>query len=353
MRQYFLDDDQCQDLQNIIRGVYAPLRGYLREPDYKSVLEQMRLSGGEPWPIPIVLDIDSDDANRFSSGKDILLSDINGRPVARLVNPDIYKYDKTEFVKKVFGTLDENHPGVKQVFSMKDYLLGGEIVSMSAQEASEKSSPAYIKQLFKDKGWKTIVAFQTRNAPHLSHEYLQKLALENVDALFIQPVIGKKKLGDFKDEVIIDTYKLIIDKYYSRDRVHFDVLPLAMRYAGPREAVFHALIRKNFGCTHMIIGRDHAGVGSYYDPYDAHKIFDNFTEDELGIKILKFDNAFHCNDCKGLVTEDKCGHSTDSRLYLSGTQIRQMIKNKEELPEEFMRKEVSKYLINHSNPFVG
>ncbi len=351
MEQYLLDDKQCQDLQNIICGVYSPLRGFLCERDYRRVLEDMRLVGGELWPIPIVLDFDLKDINRFSVPKEILLVDTNGNRIARLVNFEIYKHDKTEHAQKVFGTLDDNHPGVKQVFSMNDYLLGGEVEPVSSQRVLEKKSPAYIKDIFNIRGWKTVVAFQTRNAPHLSHEYLQKLALEGVDGLFIQPVIGRKKPGDFKDEVIIDTYKLILDKYYPKNRVHFDVLPLAMRYAGPREAVFHALIRKNFGCTHMIIGRDHAGVGNYYDPYGAHKIFDHFAEDELGIKIMKFENAFHCNDCKGLVTADKCPHPKESRIFLSGTQIRQMIRNREK-PEEFMRKEVSEYLINHSNPFV-
>ena len=352
MLNIVVDNIKRQEINNIVLGVYAPLKGFLREKDLNGVLNDMKLNDGTLWPIPIVFDIFSEDVARINGVNEITLSDEKGKLLVRILEPEIYKLDKKDFAQKIFGTLDKEHPGVRQVFEMKDHLLGGEIELIRDDEFSNDYSPKYTSQLFKNNGWKTIVAFQTRNAPHLSHEYLQKLALENVDALFIQPVIGKKKSGDFKDEVIIDTYKLLLDKHYPKDRVHFDVLPLAMRYAGPREALFHALIRKNYGCTHMIIGRDHAGVGNYYGPYDAHKIFDNFTQDEVGIKILKFDNAFHCNDCNGLVTADKCSHPKESRVFLSGTQIREMIKNGEELPKEFMRKEVSKYLLNHPNPFI-
>jgi sulfate adenylyltransferase len=202
------------------------------------------------------------------------------------------------------------------------------------------------------KGWKTVVAFQTRNAPHRSHEFLQKLALDQADGLFIQPVVGRKKRGDFRDEIVLAAYRLILDKYYPKNRTHLGVLPLRMRYAGPREAVFHALIRKNYGCTHFIVGRDHAGVGDYYGPYDAHKIFDNFKESEIGIKILKFDNAFHCRECGGLVTADKCHHPGESRLLLSGTQLREMIQRGESIPVEFMRSEVVEFLMKQDNPFL-
>jgi len=351
----FLDDELIKDVKNIARGVYSPLTGFLRQNDFESVVENMRLSDGTVWSIPIVLDITLDEKNRLNSSDAIVLVDEADKPIALMSEPEIYKNRKQFFSKGVFGTLDNNHPGVNEISRMEEYLLGGDVHLLDNGEdifPEYNLSPEETRKLFDTKGWNSVVAFQTRNAPHRSHEFLQKMAMEQTDALFIQPVIGRKKKGDFQDQAIIDAYKIILDKYYPRKRTHLGILPLKMRYAGPREAIFHALIRKNYGCTHFIVGRDHAGVGDYYGPYDAHKIFDNFTESEIGIKILKFDNAFHCNECGGLVTADKCNHSGESRMLLSGTQIRQMIQNNEIIPDEFMRKEVVEYLINHPNPFV-
>jgi len=350
-----INRNHATDVFAFVDGRYRPLTGFLRRPDFNSVLNDMRLADGSVWPIPIVLDIGSDERSDIENADRVELVDANGETVAFIKNPEVYEYCKEEFAKKVFKTLDINHPGVKEVFGMKDYLVGGEIElteNIGGLDLENYLTPAETRQLFKERGWEKVVAFQTRNAPHCSHEYIQKLALDEVDGLFIQPVLGPKKTGDFTDDAILGAYKIAISNYYPSERTHLGVLPLKMRYAGPREAVFHALIRKNFGCTHFIVGRDHAGVGNYYGPYDAQNIFYNFTEKEIGIKIMKFENAFYCHGCAGHNTADKCDHGDESRLLISGTRLREMIRNNEEIPGEFMRPEVADYLINHSNPFV-
>jgi sulfate adenylyltransferase len=347
-----VNNNIIQDAINIANGVYSPLCGFLREKDFKSVLDSMRLSSGEVWSIPIVIDINKENKNQLENKNNVVLIDDNDNEVAILKNIEIYSYNKNEFARKIFGTEDLSHPGVKATLDMEDYLIGGDVVLIKDEGKIFPDfylSPEETKEIFKKKGWKTVVAFQTRNVPHRSHEFLQKKALENVDGLLIHPVVGKKKQGDFKDEVILESYQMLLEKYYPKNKSMLSILPIKMRYAGPREAIMHALIRRNYGCTHMIIGRDHAGVGNFYGPYDAQNIFDNFKKRELGIEILKYENVSYCQDCGALRFDNMCNHN---KLNLSGTKIREMIKNKENLPEELIRPEISEFLINHPNPFI-
>ncbi|MBM4177425.1 sulfate adenylyltransferase, partial [Candidatus Gribaldobacteria bacterium] len=288
-----LDEEQIKDVKNIACGAYSPLRGFLKKDDFERVVKEMRLKTNEVWPIPIVLDVDLEKAKEFEklSQKRITLKNEEQEIVALLKDFEIYDYDKQNFAKNVFKTNDPNHPGVNEVLQMKEKLIGGEVWLLD--EKKEKFdeydlTPKETKEIFQKKGWQTIVAFQTRNVPHLGHEFLQKEALKLTDGLLIQPVIGRKKQADFKDEFIIACYEVLLDRYYAKNKAMLSVLPLKMRYAGPREALMHGLIRRNFGCTHFIVGRDHAGVGNYYGPYEAQEIFEQFKKEEIGINILKF-----------------------------------------------------------------
>lgn len=359
MNQLTLNSEQIKEVFNLSQGIYSPLNGFLRQKDFVSVVKRTRLANGKVWPIPIILDISKKQVAKLIQGSQVELIDKIGQRIALLKEIEFYPYDKQELCLKVFQTNDQNHPGVEQVYQMSDYLLGGELVSVN-QELLKIClpdlilpfyfSPEQSKRFFKQKGWKRISAFQTRNVPHRSHEALQQAALTKTDGLFIQPVIGKKKRGDFKDELILQAYQLLVNKYH-QEKAFLGILPLIMRYAGPREAVFHALIRKNFGCTHMIIGRDHAGVGNYYHPYAAQKIFNQFKPIELGIKILKFNCLFYCPVCDKLVTKDECFH--DQAQEISGTQFRQMIQAKQEAARQMVRSEVADLLFNHPDPFVN
>ncbi|NQT89887.1 MAG: sulfate adenylyltransferase, partial [Candidatus Omnitrophica bacterium] len=266
---------------------------------------------------------------------------------------DIYKYSKRDFAKRLYGTVDKAHPGVDKVCSMGDYLIGGKINLVNTPHyIFEKYtlSPEQTRKKFSSLGWDKVVAFQTRNVPHLGHEYVQKTALSYVDGLFINPVIGKKKPGDFKDRVIMDSYEALTRNYYPKDRVFLSVLQMEMRYAGPCEAIHHAIIRKNFGCTHIIIGRDHAGVGSFYHPFAAHKIFDEFPD--LEIKPIFFRSFFWCNHCGGVANDKTCAHSGGDIENFSGTNIRGMLQSGKVPSGKFMRPEVAKCIIKHKNPFV-
>jgi len=339
------------DLENIAHGVYSPVEGFLREEEFLSVLDTMRLPNDLPWSIPIVLDVNEKELN-FSIDDTILLF-YKDMPIAEMHVDDIYKYDKKEFAQKVFKTTDLNHPGVAKLMNMGEYLIGGEIYLLNElPNPFEKYTlrPIETRVLFKERKFETIVAFQTRNVPHLGHEYLQKSALTFVDGLFINPVLGKKKKGDYKDEVILKAYETLFKHYYPKDSAVLATVRYEMRYAGPREAIHHAIMRKNFGCTHFIVGRDHAGVGNYYGPYEAQEIFKNFPD--LGITPMFFKEFFYCRKCKGIVNERICPHPMEDREYFSGTKIRNMIVNGEVPPEYFMRKEVYETIMSFENPFV-
>ena len=342
-----------KDIKNIARGLYSPLTGFLKEEEFKSVVKEMRLKDGTVWPIPIVLDINKKEKEKIEDQKKILLINEDNKKLALLDDIEIYKNEKEFFAKNVFGTLDKDHPGVASVFEMGDFLIGGEIYLLDNSKnffEDHNFSPKETREEFKKRGWEEVVGFQTRNVPHRGHEYLQKHALQLVDGLFINPVIGKKKLSDFKDEYIIASYDVLIDRYYKDKKVFFGILPLEMRYAGPREAIFHALIRKNFGCSHFIVGRDHAGVGDYYEPFAAQKIFDQFKDDEIGIKILKYKEVEYCPDCNHHVFIDECPHQ--NKVQFSGTKLRKMINEGKQPPLHLLRPEVYHFLANSNNSLV-
>lgn len=355
LQRKVLDKEQVKDVKNIAHDVYYPLTGFLGEKDMLSVLSRMRLADGRVWPIPIVLDLDEQEYSKFRDEDEILLKDTSGQDIALLKNIEIFTYNKDYFAESIFGTLDTNHPGVENVYQMGDYLIGGdiEIIDDSKEIFPEYNfTPSETRKIFKERGWETVVAFQTRNIPHRGHEFLQKYTLEEegIDGLFIQPVIGEKKVEDFKDEYILATYETLIDKYYPKDKVLLGILPLKMRYAGPREAVFHALIRKNFGCTHFIVGRDHAGVGDYYPPTAAQDIFDKFDKEEIGIEILKYSEVVYRKTTKTYTFVTQCPE--EEKISFSGTRLREKIKNKRLPPSYLIRPEVYYLLSNSYNPLV-
>lgn len=350
-----LNEEKITDVKNTALGVYSPLTGFLRRDDCRNVLTEMRLANGLVWPIPIVLDISKEDYQRLKNEKCLLLTNQDNQPIALLEEPEFYTYDKTLFAKNVFGTDDEKHPGVKNVYQMNECLAGGEIKLLDASKEvfpEINFTPEETRKIFQQRGWQTVVAFQTRNVPHRGHEFLQKYALQSTDGLFVQPVIGEKKVEDFKDEFILASYQLLMDKFYPRDKTFLGILTLKMRYAGPREAVFHALLRKNFGCSHFIVGRDHAGVGDYYGPFDAQKIFDRFKKEDIGIEILKYGNVVWCTACSEFVFEGACPHSSATQVSFSGSEIRERIQNKKYLPNFFMRPEIQGLLSFSLNPMV-
>lgn len=341
------------EAENIAHGVFSPLEGFMTRNDYISVLENMRLENDLPWTIPIVLDVPKDLLQGIKEGDTVVLMN-DGLPIAFMNIEDVYNFSKREYAEKVFKTTDINHPGVSKVFNMNDTLIGGKIELLNTVENPFKRytlRPIETRILFKELGWRTIVGFQTRNAPHLGHEYVQKTALTFVDGLFINPVIGRKKKGDFKDEVILKAYEVLIKKYYLKDRAVLAILRTEMRYAGPREAIFHAIIRKNFGCTHFIVGRDHAGVGNYYKPYEAQEIFEEFPD--LGISPIFFKQFYYCKKCYGYVNESVCPHAGDDIIPPSGTKIREMIMKGKMPPKEMMRPEVAKVILSFKEPFVN
>ncbi|MBN1162395.1 sulfate adenylyltransferase [Patescibacteria group bacterium] len=350
----YASTERIKDIKNISLGVYSPLTGFLYKKDYRNVLKHMRLANGIVWTIPIVLDISETDKKRISDNERVIVySKETKHPVAVLTKPEIYTYSKEELAKYVFGTTDKKHPGVEEVLKMKKYLLGGETFLMETNEMifpEHNMSPEQTRKIFLNRGWKTIGAFQTRNIPHKGHEYLQRETLKQTDGLFIQPVIGEKKIEDFKDEYIIGSYEILIDKYLPQGKVVLGILPVEMRYAGPREAVFHAIIRKNYGCTHFIVGRDHAGVGDFYEPSAAHEIFDQFDPKEIGIKILKYPEVVYDKRNKRHCFFDDCHE--DNRVRFSGTSLRTLIKNKD-IPQEYLiAPEVFKLIINSDNALV-
>ncbi|MDD8021048.1 MAG: sulfate adenylyltransferase [Acidobacteriota bacterium] len=347
-----IDADLLSDVENIATGVYSPLKGFLTRSDFESVLKQMRLGNDLAWTIPIVLDVDRETASRLKIGGRVALVREDGQPAAVLNLEDKYSYDKEEFASRIYGTTDLKHPGVARLSEMKEILLGGrlEVINLSPAPFDRYYlSPRETRILFREKGWKTVVGFQTRNTPHLGHEYVQKTALTFTDGLFINPVIGRKKKGDFKDEVILAAYEELIKHYYLKDRAVMAILKMEMRYAGPREAIHHAIIRKNFGCTHIIIGRDHAGVGNYYPPYAAQEIFDEFSD--LGIVPLFFKSFFFCRKCQSVENEKTCPHDQSEHVEFSGTRIREMLVKGEVPPPELMRPEVARVILSFKQPF--
>jgi sulfate adenylyltransferase len=348
-----LNFELVSDVENIAFGIFSPLEGFMGKEEYRNVLNHMRLSDDLPWPIPIVLDAEKEKAEKLKIGQEVILRNKNNNPIAILQLEEKYEYDKEEMAEKVFQTKDEAHPGVAKVKSMKEVLLAGKIDLIQESPTpfyNYKLKPIETRVLFKEKGWRTVVGFQTRNTPHIGHEYVQKTALTFTDGIFVNPVIGRKKKGDFKDEVILASYDELIKHYYLRERAVVAILQMEMRYAGPREAIFHAIIRKNFGCTHIIIGRDHAGVGNYYPPYAAQDIFEEFPD--LGIVPLFFKSFYFCKKCNSVVNEKTCPHPSSEHINFSGTKIREMLIQGKTPPPELMRPEVAKIILSYDNPFV-
>jgi sulfate adenylyltransferase len=347
-----LDAESVSDVENLATGVYSPLEGFLGEKDFRNVLTHMRLADDLPWTIPIVLDVDRTVADGLKIGTEIALVNDQDEPVAVLSLEEKYGYDRTAMSEKVFGTTDPAHPGVAKVMGMKDVLLAGKVglITMAPTPFDRwKLTPKETRILFKTKGWRTVVGFQTRNTPHIGHEYVQKAALTFTDGIFINPVIGKKKKGDFKDEVILASYEELIRHYYLKERAVMAILQMEMRYAGPREAIHHAIIRKNFGCTHIIIGRDHAGVGKYYPPFAAQDIFEQFPD--LGIVPLFFRSFYFCKKCSSVVNEKICPHPASEQIQFSGTKIRDLLVQGVIPPIELMRPEVAKVIMGFKEPF--
>ncbi|MDA2920400.1 sulfate adenylyltransferase [Desulfobacterota bacterium AH_259_B03_O07] len=337
------------DIELIAVGALSPIEGFMGKEDYDSVVGDMRLSNGLPWTIPVTLPVSVEVADEIEEGQEISILDQKGNLIAMLNLEERFFYDKESEAKNVYRTTDSAHPGVSVLNSQGDVLLGGEINLVNRPTDVEfpnyRLEPAQTREIFKKKGWRRVVAFQTRNPIHRAHEYLQKCALEMVDGLLIHPIVGETKSDDIPAHLRIRCYEELLENYYPEDRSLLSVLPAAMRYAGPREAIFHAIVRKNYGCTHFIVGRDHAGVGNYYGTYDAHKIFDEFSSEEIEITPLFFDHAFYCKRCNGMATKKTCACPPENHVHLSGTKVREMLKNKQQLPKEFTRPEVAKILM--------
>lgn len=348
-----IDLDHERDIVNIAHGAYSPLTGFMNSDDFNSVVEDSKLSNGLTWTIPIYISISKKKANDFKIGSKILLKGKNVEAILSL--EDKFSYSKEKFNKNVFDTNDLAHPGSIHSFSEDEVFLGGEISLIEHKNHEHKSfnlAPQETRDMFKKKGWNSIVAFQTRNPPHLSHEFIQKIALEFVDGLLIHPIIGKKKEGDFSDDVILKVYDRIINKFYPPNSTMLSIFPSKMHYAGPREAVFHAIVRKNYGCTHFIVGRNHAGVGDYYHELAAHEIFDQI--EDLGIEILKFSNAFYSPAMRMFTTQKVAPDiAHKDKVSPSGTEVRKLIKAKrmEELLQ-FMRQETIDTILEFEKPFV-
>jgi len=339
-------------VRNLAQGILSPLEGFMNKAQFNRVLDDMRLEDDSPWTIPILLH--APEGFRAGSGDHIALVDQVGAPIGMMAYEEAFDIDRKTFAKRVFKTNDPGHPGVANLYSQPPRVVAGKLRWVSKEPNSVFSSvtlsPKETRFLFREKGWKTVVAFQTRNAPHIGHEYVQKSALALADGIFINPVLGKKKAGDFTDEAIVGAYQALMKNYYPANTAVMSVLNYEMQYAGPREAIHHAIMRKNFGCTHIAIGRDHAGVGNYYGPYEAQEIFKEFPD--LGITPLFFREFFYCNKCQGMANEKICPHEVSDRLTFSGTKLRSMFLSGQAPPKEFMRPEVADVILKMPRPFV-
>lgn len=348
-----ISDDLANDVENIADGIFSPLEGFLVQEDFECVVQKGRLANDLAWTIPIVFDVDAKTAHKAKEAGQLLLEAKNGGKA--ILNVDqVYKFDKKETAQAVFGTTDQKHPGVAKMYSMNEFLIGGKIDYIQRPDADQirkyRLTPQQTREAFEQAGWKSIVAFQTRNPPHVAHEMLQKESLTTHDGVFVNPLIGRKKSGDFTDQVILESYLAMIQNYYPPNRCMLATLHTEMRYAGPKEAIHHAIMRQNYGCTHIIIGRDHAGVGSYYAPFAAQEIFSEYTE--LAIKPIFFPALYYCKKCLTFTHERACPHNLEFHEQISGTKLRALIEAGQPPSEFIMRPEVVKVIMSFKKPFV-
>ncbi len=347
-------EDRVSDIENIADGIFSPLEGFMLAHDFTNVLKRGRLENGLAWTIPIVFDTDEQTAKQMKESGDVAIRDELDRIFAILHVEELFNFNKLEMVKAICQTDDIGHPGVNRIMKMQDTLIGGKIDLIDRPINSElrnhRFSPVHTRDEFRKRGWRTVVGFQTRNIPHLAHEMLQKAALNLFDGLFINPLIGRKNDGDFKDEVIIKAYETLIGNYYPQESLMFATLHSEIRYAGPKEAILQAIVCKNYGCSHFIVGRDHAGVGNYYHPFAAHEIFKDYPE--LEIKPVFFPAFFYCKICMSTVSENTCPHDPQHRLEVSGTKLKEIVTSREGPSELLMRPEITELILNWKNPFV-
>lgn len=338
-----LTDTQLADAEMIAVGAMSPITGFLGRDDYASVLEDIRLADGTVWSLPITLRVTD-----VPAGDEVALATDDGKLIGVMQVEETYTADKQREAELVYGTTSTDHPGVAMLMEQGDSILAGPISLFDFSENQHGAylmSPAETRGAFEARGWNRIVGFQTRNPVHRAHEYIVKCAMEGVDGLLLHPLVGRTKAGDIGADVRMQCYHALLDNYFPQDRVHLSVFPAAMRYAGPREAIFHAMTRKNYGCSHFIVGRDHAGVGDYYGTYDAQEIFNQFSKEDLGITILRYEHSFWCTKCGSMGSAKTCPHGAEDRVFLSGTKVREMLENGEDLPVEFTRPEVAKVLL--------
>jgi sulfate adenylyltransferase len=352
LKKIILNSRELADLEMISNGAFSPLEGFVNSKDYESILHSMHLSNGLPWTIPITLSVSDEGKSKISQSDELAMYDMRGVCLGILTVEELFPADKKREALQVYRTDDENHPGVAAIYQQGDYYIGGSISLFNRIRHDDltkyRLDPIETRILFEKKGWNTIVAFQTRNPVHRAHEYIQKSAMEIVDGLLLHPLVGATKSDDIPADVRMECYEVLLNNYYPKNRVILSVMPANMRYAGPKEAIMHAIIRKNYGVSHFIVGRDHAGVGNYYGTYDAHHIFREFDPKAIDITPLFFDYTFYCKRCGGMASTKTCPHDKENHVFLSGTKVREMLRDGIVPPVEFTRPEVAEVLIRHS-----
>ncbi len=349
MPKIALPEQQQCDLEMVAIGAFSPLTGFMGSYDFHAVCDRMQLANGLPWGIPITFCVDRQTADSLEPGQEVCLTDEQDRPLAVMTLQEKYPHDKGKEAERIYLTDDVKHPGVAVLQSRGEVCLAGPLAVLCPRHEPEfaeyRLPPPRTREVFLQRGWQSVVAFQTRNPIHRAHEYLTKCALEICDGLLVHPLVGQTQPGDIPADVRMRCYQVLLEKYYNPQRVLLSCMPSAMRYAGPREAVLHATIRKNYGCTHFIVGRDHAGVGDYYGTYDAQKIFDRIDPALMGITPLKFEHSFYCQQTEGMASDKTTNSSKEQRVFLSGTKVREMLRAGQRPPAEFTRPEVADLLI--------